>query len=106
MKITLSAARQILENRLKSSLSRDGDSPHIYDEKTIEKPYGWIFFWVTAAYHQTRDFRHARVGAGPFLVLHNGEMIPLGTGVPLEQRIANIETQYNLVPLSEPKPTE
>jgi len=40
----------------------------IIEEATIEKPYGWIFFYQTKRYLETKQFRDAAFGTEPFIV--------------------------------------
>ena len=40
------------------------DTPVIFDEWTIDKPWGWIFFYNNERYRQTRDFKWQWVGSG------------------------------------------
>ncbi|GAA2207366.1 hypothetical protein GCM10009850_028240 [Nonomuraea monospora] len=47
-----------------------GDDRLVLNEAaTIEKPYGWLFTYTTAAYLRTHDQEYALIGAGPVLVL-------------------------------------
>ncbi|MFI6180012.1 YrhB domain-containing protein [Nonomuraea sp. NPDC051191] len=50
------------------------------DEAAIEKPYGWLFVFTTAAFLRTRDWEDALLGAGPLLVLReDGQVVVLPT---------------------------
>ena len=41
------------------------DALVILDDRTIEKPYGWIFFYNSREFVETGDFLHALGGNGP-----------------------------------------
>lgn len=58
----------------------------------IEKPYGWIFFYATKKYAETRDFKHAVVGNGPIIFDRRTEQLhQLGTATRPEQQIRDWE---------------
>lgn len=56
----------------------------ILDEHTIEKPYGWVFFYQSQRFLETRDFSDGLAGNAPLLVTRAGELHDLGTAYPVE----------------------
>jgi hypothetical protein len=40
----------------------------IVDEGTIEKPYGWVFFYNSRTYLETGDYSYQLAGNGPVIV--------------------------------------
>jgi hypothetical protein len=62
----------------------DRPPPAINDELTIERPYGWVFFW---------DVPGVLVaGNSPILVTRtDGVLHPLGSALPVEEYLARFE---------------
>ncbi|KYG01772.1 hypothetical protein BE21_56135 [Sorangium cellulosum] len=55
----------------------------ILDEKTIEKPYGWVLFYNSRLYVETGELIHSLIGGGPIVVLsETGEVVELGSARP------------------------
>src|SRR6188768_3437442 len=64
----------------------------IVDEHTIERPWGWVFFYNSRRFVETRDFRHALAGNAPYIVnRHTGEIRLTGTAHKIEYYIAHYE---------------
>ena len=69
-----------------------GDSLVILDECTLEKPWGWVFFYTSKQFHETGDSRFALAGNAPHIVeRETGRLIQTGTALPLDEYIANYE---------------
>ena len=65
------AARRALETvreHLASSEELPQVEPAIVAGETIEKPWGWVFFWNTRLFAETGDFEHAMFGTPPVCV--------------------------------------
>jgi len=64
----------------------------IYEAKTIEKPYGWIFFYNSRKFIETQDMLSRLAGNGPIVVNKFTEkIIPLAANKPVEDSIAEYE---------------
>jgi hypothetical protein len=64
----------------------------ILADQTIERPWGWVFFYQSKRYLSTGDHADALAGNAPYLVnKHTGAVIVTGTGEPVEDYIANYE---------------
>ena len=63
-------------------------------DRTIEKDYGWVFFYTSKLYVETRDIRYALVGIGPIVVEKDGTMTQLGSGRPLKQLLREFEDAH------------
>ncbi len=73
-------ARRTLEHDLPTAIPLQ-----LIPEHTIEKPYGWVFFYSSSLFIQTGEFRYAVAGNAPFLVLKSdGRVVILGTAAPTE----------------------
>lgn len=55
-------------DRLENSRLSDEDSLIILDEFTIEKPYGWIFYYTSKLYYETQNSQYAIAGNSPIIV--------------------------------------
>jgi hypothetical protein len=64
----------------------------ILDELTVEKDYGWVFYWTSRPWRETGDFQFAIAGNGPILVSREtGAIYSCGTSAPIEDRIKEQE---------------
>lgn len=64
----------------------------IVEEKTIERDFGWVFFWQTAQYLENRDLSCALAGNAPLLIAReDGSLHVLGTAEPVEHYIETFE---------------
>ena len=72
----------------------DGDAWVVYVEQTIERPFGWMFFWGSDLYAKTRDPAYLVGGNAPFIVdRHTGAVVSTGTALPSEHYIQQYETR-------------
>ena len=66
----------------------------ILDEHTIERGWGWVFFYDSRRHRETGDFRFAVAGNAPFIVRRSdGAVFVTGTAFPIEHYIAEFEAQ-------------
>jgi hypothetical protein len=64
----------------------------ILDERTVEKDYGWVFYWTSRPWHETRDIQFAIAGNGPIIISReDGSLYECGTYPPIEDRIRERE---------------
>jgi hypothetical protein len=69
----------------------------LLDERTQEKPYGWVFFFNTRRFVESRDLVFALGGNGPVVVeRETGRITLLGSARPPEKEIAELERQRGL----------
>jgi hypothetical protein len=90
----IAEARAAVENYLQGCVGElpDKDTLVVLEEKTIERPWGWVFFYTSRLWHQTGELRYALAGNAPLIVeRHSGRILPTGTALPVEQYIANYE---------------
>lgn len=70
----------------------DGDNWVVLPDSTIEREFGWVFFYNSRAFLETRNPLLAIAGNGPLLVQRRtGKLEVLGTAHPLEHYIAAYE---------------
>ena len=94
--LTKNEARQLVDARI------NAENPYsvkkvelaIIDDETIEKEYGWVFFYETKEYLKTGDILDTVVGNAPYIVnKYTGEVIETGTAYPIEDYIAEYEKE-------------
>jgi hypothetical protein len=93
--LTQSQARELVAQRL-AAIPDDHDLCRfvILDEHTIERPWGWVFFYDSRKHHETGDFQYAIAGNAPHVVNRfDGSMHVTGTAAPIEHYIAEYEVQ-------------
>jgi hypothetical protein len=89
-------AEQLVYTRIKDAGSHAAQTAElvIMHELTIEKEYGWVFFYQTKKYLKAGDILDALAGNAPLIVnKFTGEIIETGTANPIEDYIAEYEAQ-------------
>ena len=72
-------------------LSTDGDC-EIQPEVTIDRPYGWVFFYQSKEYLKHGRFEDQSLGNAPIIVDRvNGELNVAGTAKPIEEYLKEYE---------------
>jgi hypothetical protein len=92
--LTLGEARALVERHLVSVTSElpSGDALVVVDESTIERPWGWVFFYTSKLWRETQEFRYAIAGNAPLLIERStGKVHELGTALSVENYIAAYE---------------
>lgn len=75
----------------------EGDSLVLVPEHTIERPFGWVFFYTSRLYRDTGDIKYALAGNAPLIVNRSsGEVVATGTSRPVEHYIAEYEARTGL----------
>jgi len=83
-----------LERPAKYSYPSDPTDLVIVDEATIEKVWGWVFFYDSERYLKTREIGFALVGNAPYIVNRDtGAVRVTGTAQPIEYYIAEYERE-------------
>ena len=73
-----------------------GDNLVIIETSTIEKDYGWIFFYNSKKYVETKNSRHFLAGNGPIVVEKaDGSIHKLGSAGGAQHQIELYEAQRN-----------
>ncbi|MFI7644125.1 YrhB domain-containing protein [Nonomuraea sp. NPDC049400] len=91
--ISKAGARAILEQFL-NGMYMDGPPGDgiVVNADVVEREYGWLFTYTTAAFRRTGDHRHALVGAGPVAVLRDsGRIITFPSYLSRSQAVAEYE---------------
>jgi hypothetical protein len=75
----------------------DGDVPVVVDSATIEKPWGWVFFYESRRFLETGDDSSRLLGNAPIIVnAESGIAADTGTAHPVEHYIAEYEREHGL----------
>ncbi len=65
----------------------------VLEDETLEKEWGWVFFYQSKAYVDTGDFGDMLAGNAPIIVNCNtGELVHTGAAQELEQYIKEYES--------------
>jgi hypothetical protein len=89
MALTKAEARQLALNYIQSG-SRE---VVLLDDKTMEKSFGWVFFFNSKRYVETGDDRYALYGNGPIVVTKaDGQVHQIGTAFPLDHYLRRFES--------------
>jgi immunity protein 35 of polymorphic toxin system len=79
------AAAAIVGAYLSHLRVEDGDDLVLLEKETLERPFGWVFFYNSKRFVDTHDDRYALIGNGPLIVDRlDGSVHLTGTACPLE----------------------
>ncbi|WP_168222986.1 YrhB domain-containing protein [Oceanicola sp. D3] len=63
----------------------------VEEERTMDRTYGWIFFYNTKAYLSSGDPSDIMPGTAPIIVLHDGSVVPMPSSMPPQAAILRFE---------------
>lgn len=81
-----------LELRKRHGLRRGPEELVILDEHTIERPWGWVFFYTTRGWRDG-DINYAVGGNAPYMIGRDGSIRFAGTSRPVEEHIREYEAE-------------
>jgi hypothetical protein len=85
-------ARRLALERIAQSWDILDVHPVILDEETIERDFGWVFFYDSSEHIETGDFGDALAGNAPIIVnKHDGSLHLTGTYQVVEEFIEAYE---------------
>lgn len=85
-------ARSVAERYIAELESVIGTELVLIDEATIERTFGWVFFYNSRSYVDTGNFSECLVGNAPVIITReNGEIHTTGTALPIESYLDNFE---------------
>lgn len=91
--IDYSTAESIVKQYLASRAGHNREFA-VMDKLTIERPFGWVFFYNSKQFLETRDISQALVGNAPLIVDRaDGSVHVTGTAEPTEHYIKEYEAQ-------------
>lgn len=89
-------ASQMVNDIIKDCDILEGDELMIIESETIEKEWGWVFFYSSKKFIETNDFRYAVAGNAPYIVLRkNGRILDTGTAYSIDHYIKRFEETGN-----------
>jgi hypothetical protein len=70
----------------------DDDELVIVEESTIEREWGWVFFYTSRKWMETGSLEYAIAGNAPVIVEKaTGRIVDTGTALPIGHYIADFE---------------
>ena len=94
--LTKEAAREKVEAKINEPDLYWPDKPKflVDDKHTIEKEWGWVFFYNTSEYLKSGDIDEELIGNVPYIANKNtGEIIETGTAYDIEHYIEEYESK-------------
>jgi len=89
--LTKTEAQELVSKKLQERHSLD-NACVVVDKYTIEKAFGWIFFYNSKKFLETGIYRHCLFGNGPVIVnKFSGAIEFCGSGTPPEDIIKDYE---------------
>ena len=91
--VDFAKARALAEDELRTmNQAIPDDEIVIQDDHTIERDFGWVFFYNLKRFVETGDHTYALIGNAPIIVDRmDGSLHPTGTGRPIEEYIFEYE---------------
>jgi len=87
-------ARQLVEKHVNERYTGSNGPLIVVDSSTREKPYGWVFFYCTKLWWETRDIRYLLAGNGPIIFDARTQRIhQLGTATHPDVQIRDWEAE-------------
>jgi hypothetical protein len=96
--MTQAEAQAIVQNYLDKEWATIAPDVEIMADKTIQKEYGWIFFYQPKKYIETKKLREMLIGNCPILVKHSGETVLFPTFQPVDKSIRMYEAGEPFIP--------
>ncbi len=95
--LSISEAQAMVEEAI-AKLTPIDEEWAILDQYTIEKPWGWIFFYNSREYAKTGDEKYPLIGNAPYIVnRETHELVATGTAEDIEVYIADYEATIRRV---------
>jgi hypothetical protein len=93
MALTKTEARQQALSYLRSQEAAAGFELVLLDDYTLERAFGWVFFYDSKCHVETGDFRNAVAGNAPIVVTKtDGQVHVTGTAFPIEHYLQKFES--------------
>ena len=95
--ISLEEARQRVSRYLGRADPYQAEEIELVIVETMERPWGWVFFYQSRRYLETGDFSSCLAGNSPIIVdARSGVATVTGTAHPVEHYIAEYERAQGL----------
>ena len=87
--------RALAQVRSRPSDLPPGDELVLLEDDTLEREWGWVFFFGSRRWRETGDPAHASRGDGPLIVnRHDGSVHATGTAHSGEYYVTQYDTEY------------
>src|SRR5262249_42839338 len=72
-----------------------GDELVLVDDDTLERDWGWVFFFASRRWRETGEPALRNEGEGPLIVNRfDGQVVATGTGRPSEYFVTRYDTEF------------
>jgi hypothetical protein len=89
--MTRAEAEQVAREHLRTTVDPELE-PVLLDEETLERNFGWVFFYQSKRYLETGEIRDALAGNAPLVVTKaDGRIHITGTAYPVEHYLERFE---------------
>jgi hypothetical protein len=85
--MTKTEAEELALGYVKAEEARAGFELVLLKDQTIERSFGWVFFYDSKRHNETRDLRDAVAGNAPIVVTRD----ETGTALPLEAYLKDFD---------------
>ena len=93
------AKREALAYVRETLLAESKNEPALLESETVEKPWGWVFFWNTRLFTETGDLVHAVFGPDPVCVSRSdGRVTSVSGERPLQRELRRYERKSGFRP--------
>jgi hypothetical protein len=90
--LTRDQARKLVQSQLDSQATEMGCEAVVIESATLERPFGWVFFYQSKEYLLTGNHSWMLAGNAPLIVdRHTEQIMETGTAEPVEVYIARYE---------------
>ena len=94
--ITKNESLELVHEYLRSKELEVGTELVVQEEKTIEKAFGWVYFYNSKEFVDSKDTRHLLAGNAPLIVdRFSGKLQETGTAHPIDFYIEEYERTQN-----------
>jgi hypothetical protein len=90
--ISYTEAKRLAEETINRGYNVPGDQLMVIDSATIEKDYGWVFFYDSRRFLENDDENFMIAGNAPLIVEKDGTLHWLGTAKPVEEYLTAFES--------------
>jgi len=94
--LTREKAREIIESKINQPDPYWKDKPKlvVIDGHTIEKQWGWVFFYDSSDFLKSGKLEDALSGNAPYIVNRNtGEIVETGTAYDIDHYVEDYESK-------------
>lgn len=91
--INYAEAKRLAQEAVNKDYYVPGDRLVVVEQATMQKDYGWVFFYDSQKFLETNNESYRVAGNAPLIVEKDGTLHWLGTGKPVEEYLAVFESR-------------